>query len=169
MILAFYAILLCTPLTACESFMEALLSGFQRVVCRLAQPRIDGLNGLRPVRRSPDGSPPFKASTPECIRRSSSCSLFPWAQGYRFAFGRIIRHNIFSYFPARNRLSRSCRSYCQSLARLGFSVSEKLAPIEFYCADLAEQRTENLLPCPFTGHLTSVASPSEQLIFKRVR
>jgi hypothetical protein len=51
----------------------------------------------------------------------------------------------------------------------GFSVSEKLAPIEFYCADLAEQRPENLLPCPFTGHLTSVVSPSEQLIFKRVR
>jgi hypothetical protein len=37
-ILAFYAILLCTPLIACESFMEALLSGFQRFVCRLALP-----------------------------------------------------------------------------------------------------------------------------------
>jgi hypothetical protein len=51
MILAFYAILLGTPLIACESFMEALLSGFQRIVCRLARPRIDGLNGLRPTLR----------------------------------------------------------------------------------------------------------------------
>src|SRR5271165_2376211 len=37
-ILAFYAILLRTLLIACKSFMEALLSGFQRVVCRLARP-----------------------------------------------------------------------------------------------------------------------------------
>jgi hypothetical protein len=34
--LAFYAILLRTPLIARKSFMEALLSGFQRIVCRSA-------------------------------------------------------------------------------------------------------------------------------------
>jgi hypothetical protein len=34
-------------LIACKSFMEALLSGFQRVVCRLALPSNRWLNGLR--------------------------------------------------------------------------------------------------------------------------
>jgi hypothetical protein len=39
-IIAFYAILLRTPLIAYKSFMEGHISGFQRVVCRLAGWRV---------------------------------------------------------------------------------------------------------------------------------
>src|SRR5271165_2036673 len=50
-ILAFCAILLRTPLIACESFMEALLSGFRGLCVAWHYPPIDGLNGLRPTLR----------------------------------------------------------------------------------------------------------------------
>src|SRR5271166_36398 len=81
-ILAFYAILPSTPLIACESFMEALLSGFQRVVCRLALP--SNRWRKRPTPNAARRYPPFKSST---AARSCSYGLFPWAALLRFAFG----------------------------------------------------------------------------------
>src|SRR6202011_4804313 len=60
-ILAFYAILPSTPLIACESFVQALLSGFERLCVAWHDSRIDGLNGLRPD--APRRCPPFKSST----------------------------------------------------------------------------------------------------------
>ena len=56
-ILAFYAILPRTPIIACESFMEALLSGFQRVVCRLVLPFNRWLK--RPTPNASRRCPPF--------------------------------------------------------------------------------------------------------------
>jgi hypothetical protein len=92
-ILAFYAILLRTPLIACESFMEALLSGFQGVVCRLARPSNRWLKRPRP--NASRRCPPFKSSTPESFRGSCSYGLFPWVTLLRFAFGQKIWHTIF--------------------------------------------------------------------------
>ena len=49
-ILAIYAILLRPLLIACKSFMEALLSVFQRFVCRLALPSNRWLKRPAPIR-----------------------------------------------------------------------------------------------------------------------
>src|SRR6202048_517400 len=89
-ILAFYAILPSAPLIACESFIQALLSGFERFVCRLARPSNRWLK--RPTPNASRRCPPFKSST---AARSCSYGLFPWAALLRFAFGQKIWHTIF--------------------------------------------------------------------------
>jgi hypothetical protein len=66
-ILAFYTILLRTPLIACKAFLQALLSGFQRVVCRLALPSNRWLK-----RPTPNPSRRFQ------LCASSSASLASW-------------------------------------------------------------------------------------------
>src|SRR5208337_1713880 len=95
-ILAFYAILPSTPLIACESFIQALLSGFERVVCRLARPSNRWLK--RPTPNASRRFPLFKSST---AARSCSYGLFPWAALLRFAFGQKIWHTIF-FSPQAN-------------------------------------------------------------------
>src|ERR1700732_3985970 len=61
-ILAFYAILLRTPLIACKSFMVGHISGFKRVVCRLAPPSNRWLKRPPPnaARRCPPTSEVFR-------------------------------------------------------------------------------------------------------------
>jgi|SRR5208282_405280 len=101
-ILAFYAILPSTPLIACESFMEALLSGFQRVVCRLARPSNRWLK--RPTPHAPRGSPPtFKSSTPEKSFGLLRLRLFaPGVKGNAdFRFGNKNCALPLFFFPKR--------------------------------------------------------------------
>src|SRR5271166_4823405 len=90
-ILAFYAILLRTLLIACESFMEAVLSGFQRVVCRLARPSNRWLK--RPTPNASRRCPPFKI-----LDRCALLLLRPLSVG-RFASLRFrpknMAHHIF--------------------------------------------------------------------------
>src|SRR5271166_365644 len=100
-ILAFYAILLRilrTLLIACKSFMEALLSGFQRVVCRLALCSHRWLK--RPTPNASRRYPPFKSSTAVpalLLLRPLSVGRFALLcfALLRFAFGQKICHSIF--------------------------------------------------------------------------
>ena len=90
-ILAFSAILLRTLLIACKSFMEAVLSGFQRVVCRLALCSNRWLK--RPTPNASRRCPPFKSST--AFRALAPTASFRGSLCFRFAFGQKIWHTIF--------------------------------------------------------------------------
>src|SRR5271166_1917203 len=117
-ILAFYAILLRTPLIACEPFTEALLSGFQRFVCRLARPSNRWLK--RPTPNASRRFPPFKSST-----AARSCFLRPLSVG-RFASLRFrpknMAHHIFQLESELQNIPEAAPKASRS-----FSVSEKLA------------------------------------------
>src|SRR5271165_6246577 len=89
--------------------MEALLSGFQRVVCRLALPSNRWLK--RPTPNASRRYPPFKSST---AARSCSYGLFPWAA---LLASLSAKKYATAYFSARNRTSKYSRS-CSFVAEL---------------------------------------------------
>jgi hypothetical protein len=97
--------------------MEALLSGFQRVVCRLALPSNRWLK--RPTPNAARRCSPFKSST---AARSCSYGLFPWVALLRFAFGQKMAHHIFQLESELQNISEAAPKASPS-----FSVSEKLA------------------------------------------
>src|SRR5271165_828712 len=72
---AFYAILPSAPLIACESFIQALLSGFERFVCRLARPSNRWLK--RPTPNASRQCPP----TSEVLRQVEEGEEFRFARG----------------------------------------------------------------------------------------
>jgi hypothetical protein len=109
-ILAFYAILPSTPLIACESFIQALLSGFERFVCRLARPSNRWLK--RPTPNASRRCPPFKSST--------ACRALAPAASFRgpLCFASLSAKKYGTpYFSARNRTSKYSRS-CSFVAEL---------------------------------------------------
>src|SRR5271157_3416773 len=108
---AFYAILPSAPLIACESFIQALLSGFERFVCRLARPSNRWLK--RPTPNASRQCPPFRI-----LDRCALLLLRPLSVG-RFASLRFRPKKYGTpYFSARNRTSKYSRSCSQSLAEL---------------------------------------------------
>ena len=104
---------------ACESFIQALPSGFERFVCRLALPSNRWLK--RPTPNAARRCPPFKSST--AFRALAPAASFRGSQSYRFAFGQKIWHTIF--FSSESELQNIPEAAPE--ASRSFSVSEKLA------------------------------------------
>ena len=109
-----------TPLIACESFIQAFLSGFERFVCRLARPSNRWLK--RPT-------PCVYARVPLYIKLNPRPLLaFATSASFRgpLCFASLSAKKYGTpYFSARKRPSKYSRS--SPKASRSFSVSEKLA------------------------------------------